>query len=144
MVGRNLHAVLDDMTRTCWDLEVLIVILPTWKSIKLQSASGARILEELSRNPGLRTPGLSEFFQLHEIVNSLYLSPRQVELAGFPDGSVVKNLPAMQETQVQSLSQEDPLEEEMATHFSILAWRIPWTEEPGRVQPMVSQELDTT
>ena len=42
----------------------------------------------------------------------------------------VKNLPAMQETQVQFLSQEDPLEKEMATHSSILAWRIPWTEEP--------------
>ena len=44
----------------------------------------------------------------------------------------VKNLPAMQETLVQSLGQEDPLEKEMATHSSILAWRIPWTEEPGR------------
>jgi len=46
---------------------------------------------------------------------------------------IVKNLPAMQETQVQSLGYEDPLEEEMATHSSILAWRIPWTEEPGRL-----------
>ena len=44
---------------------------------------------------------------------------------------MVKNLPAMQETKVQSLGWEDPLEEEMATHSSILAWRIPWTEEPG-------------
>jgi len=43
----------------------------------------------------------------------------------------VKNLPAMQETQVQSLDRKDPLEKEMATHSSILAWRIPWTEEPG-------------
>ena len=43
----------------------------------------------------------------------------------------VKNLPAMQDSQVQSLGREDPLEEEMATHSSILAWRIPWTEEPG-------------
>ena len=52
----------------------------------------------------------------------------------FPSGSVVKSLPAMQdpqETRVQSLGQEDPLEEGMATHSSILAWRIPWTEEPG-------------
>ena len=50
----------------------------------------------------------------------------------FPCSSVVtKNLPAMQETQVQSLGQEDRLEKEMATHSSILAWRIPWTEEPG-------------
>ena len=45
----------------------------------------------------------------------------------------VKNLPAMQETQVQSLGQEDPLEKEMATHSSILAWRTPWTEEPGGI-----------
>ena len=44
---------------------------------------------------------------------------------------MVKNLPAMQETQVRSLGQEDPLEKGMATHSSILAWRIPWTEEPG-------------
>ena len=52
----------------------------------------------------------------------------------FPSGSVVKNLPARQETQVRPLGQEDPLEEGMATHSSILAWRIPWTEEPGRLQ----------
>ena len=51
----------------------------------------------------------------------------------------VKNLSAMQETQVQSLGQEDPLEKEMATHSSILAWRIPWTEEPGGLQSMGSQ-----
>ena len=54
----------------------------------------------------------------------------------FPGGSVLKNLTAMQELQeawVQSLGWEDPLEEEIATHFSILAWKIPWTEEPGRL-----------
>ena len=48
-----------------------------------------------------------------------------------------------QETQVQSLGQEDPLEKEMATHSSVLAWEIPGTEEPGRLQSMGSQELDT-
>ena len=52
---------------------------------------------------------------------------------------MVKNLPAMKETWVQSLGQEDPLEKGMATHFSILAWRIPWTEEPGGLQCMGSQ-----
>ena len=55
---------------------------------------------------------------------------------------VVKNLPTMketQETQVQFLGQDDPLEEGMATHFSILAWRILWTEEPGRLQSRASQ-----
>ena len=50
---------------------------------------------------------------------------------------LVKNLPAMQETRVQSLGQVDPLEKKMATHSSILAWKIPWTEEPGRLQSMV-------
>ena len=56
----------------------------------------------------------------------------------------VKNLPAMQETSVQSLHQEDPLEKEMVTHSSILAWRSPWTEEPSRLQSTVSQQSDTT
>ena len=59
---------------------------------------------------------------------------------GFLGGSAVKNLPAMQETQVRFLGQEDPLEEGMATHSSILAWRIPWTEEPGGLQSMGSKE----
>ena len=53
----------------------------------------------------------------------------------------VKNPPAMRETWVQSLGWEDPLEEGMATHSSILAWRIPWTEEPGRLQSMGSQRV---
>ena len=63
---------------------------------------------------------------------------------------MVKNLPAVKETQVQSLGQEDSQEKKMATHFSILAWRIPWTEEPGGLQSMGLQrvqgckELDTT
>ena len=53
----------------------------------------------------------------------------------------VRNLPAMWETCVRSLGQEDPLEKEMATHSSILAWRIPWTEEPGRLQSTGSQRV---
>ena len=54
---------------------------------------------------------------------------------------MVKHLPAMQETRVQCLGLEDPLEKEMATHFSILAWRISWTEEPGRLQSMGLQRV---
>ena len=54
---------------------------------------------------------------------------------------MVKNQPAMQDTQVLFLGQEDPLEKGMATHSSILAWRIPWTEEPGRLQSMGSQRV---
>ena len=56
----------------------------------------------------------------------------------------VKRLSAMQETQVRSLGWEDPLEKEMADHSSILAWRIPWTEEPSRLQSMALQESDKT
>ena len=54
---------------------------------------------------------------------------------------MVKGLPAVQETQVQSLGREDPLEKEMATHSSILAWRIPWMEEPGGLYSMGSQRV---
>ena len=54
---------------------------------------------------------------------------------------MVKDLPAMLETWVQSLGQEDPLEKGMAIHSSILAWRIPWTEEPGRPQSVESQRV---
>ena len=53
----------------------------------------------------------------------------------------IKRLPVMQETQVQSLGWEDSLEKEIATHSSILAWRIPWTEEPGRLQSTGSQRV---
>ena len=54
---------------------------------------------------------------------------------------MVKNLPAMQKTWVQSLGWEDPLEEKMATRSRILAWKIPWTEEPGKLQSMGSQRV---
>ena len=56
----------------------------------------------------------------------------------------VKSLPVMQETWVWSLGREDPLEQELATHPSILAWEIPWTEEPGRLQSMGHKESDKT
>ena len=54
----------------------------------------------------------------------------------------VKNLPAMQDTRVQSLSREDPLEKGMATHSSFLAWRIPWTEEAGGLESVGSQRVE--
>ena len=59
---------------------------------------------------------------------------------GFSDGSEAKNLSAMREAQVQSLDQEDPLEKEMATNSSILAWENPWTEKPGRLQSIGTQK----
>ena len=67
-----------------------------------------------------------------------------IYLVIFPVAQTVKNLPAMQETRVQSLGWEDPLEKGMAIHSSILAWRIPWTEEPGGPQSVGSWESDTT
>ena len=56
----------------------------------------------------------------------------------------LKHLPPIRETQFRSLGREDPLEKEMTTHSSILAWRIPWTEEPGRLHPRGRKESDTT
>ena len=66
--------------------------------------------------------------------------PKAFSKLGF-SGCSVKNLPAMQEIQVRSLGWEDPLEKETATHSSIFTWKIPWTEEPGRLQFMVSQRI---
>ena len=74
----------------------------------------------------------------------LYFSYLYICFVGFPSGLVVRNSPAVQETQkmsIQSLGPEDPLEEGMATHSGILAWRIPWMEEPGRLQSTGSQRV---
>jgi len=71
----------------------------------------------------------------------ILLSIKETVLWGFPGGSEIKNLPAMQETQVQSLGQEDLLEKGMATRSSILAWRIPWTEEHHGPQSMGLQRI---
>ena len=74
--------------------------------------------------------------------NVLVYTVQQSEyMYSFPVAQTVKNLPAMQETRVQSLGREDPLEKRMATHSSILAWRIPWTKEPGRLQSMGLQRV---
>ena len=62
-------------------------------------------------------------------------------MLGFPGGSVVKNHLAKQETPLQSLGLKDALEKEMTTHSSILAWEIPWTEEPGGLQSVESQRV---
>ena len=63
---------------------------------------------------------------------------------GFPSGLIIKNLSAVEETWVWFLGWENPMEERMFTHSSIPAWRIPWTEEPGRLQSMVSQRVGQT
>ena len=65
------------------------------------------------------------------IFNHKYICLSSLIIWGFPVAQMVKNLPVIQETQVQFLGQEDPLEKGMATHSSTLAWRLPWTKEPG-------------
>ena len=76
-----------------------------------------------------------------EIILHFFFPPHSTKVSGASlRAQFVNHLPAMQETQVQFLSQEDPLEKEMAAHSRILVCRIPWTEEPGRLQSMESQE----
>ena len=76
------------------------------------------------------------------VLNSLDFSSNFLNSSWFlPVAQMVTNLPAMWETWVRSLGWEDPLEKGMATHSSILAWKIPWTEEPGGLQPMGSQRV---
>ena len=84
-----------------------------------------------------------EFGMVSAIKDIIYFEKQYIyiliEEHSFPDGSAVKNPAIMQETQetcVQSLNQKDPLEKKMTAHSSILAWRTPWTEEPGRLQSM--------
>ena len=70
-----------------------------------------------------------------------YISGFLLSCKGFSGGSEIKNPPAIQETQVQPLGWEDPMEKEMATHSNILAWRIPWTEKPGGLQSIGLQRV---
>ena len=84
---------------------------------------------------------LMDFSQDCEPRDEVFQRESSLRESGFPGGSTVKNLAAnqeMQETQVLSLGGEDPLEQGMANHFSIVAWRIPWTEEPGGLQSIKS------
>ena len=92
------------------------------------------------RQSWVKEAGLKKF---HTVWFCLYgtLKDKTIVMDGLPSGSVVKNLPAMQETQVQSLGQEDLLEEGTATHSSVLEWRIPWTEEPGGLQSVGLQRV---
>ena len=98
-----------------------------------KNSNREEVLSTWSRASTLKTIANIILILHNEMLNDILLRSRR----GFPSGSAVKNPPAMQkmqERQVRSLGQEDPLEECMATHSSILAWRIPWTEEPSRLQ----------
>ena len=90
---------------------------------------------QIKKHKGILDPIV---FLFHDIVFKLLLNIRLI--GATLRAPSVKNLPAMQETQVRFPAWEDPLEKEMAIHSSILAWRIPWTEEPGRLQSVGSKE----
>ena len=91
--------------------------------------------------PGVKDSLKTGFRFLSVFPSSFFLCKGPGLSLSFPGGSVVKNMPAMQETQDRSLGWEDPLEEEMATDSSILAGKIPWPEEPGGLQSMGSQRV---
>ena len=100
-----------------------------WTARKFPTLSCSDFQEHLSYSFLLKT--LLSISVPHTLLNN------QASLVAW----TVKNLPAMQETQIWFLGCEDPLEKGMVTHSSILAWRIPWTEEPGRLQSMGSQRV---
>ena len=89
-----------------------------------------------SKSPAAFSLILKMSLQGKDFPTYVYVTYMYVVLA-----QVVKHLPVMRETWIRSLGQEDPLEKDMATHSSTLAWRIPWTEEPGRLQSMGSQRV---
>ena len=95
-----------------------------------------------STNSLSQLKNLSSHFLVTSTTSTFLKNSKELEVSLV--AQMLKNLPAMQEASVPSLGQEDPLEKEMATHCNILAWEIPWTEEPGRLQSMGLQEWDTT
>ena len=98
-----------------------------------QVLRGASLLAQMGRNPPAMQGTRFQFLDRKDPLEKEQATHSCILYSWFsPVAQTVKNLPAMQETWVQSLGQEDPLKEGMATHSSILAWRIPWTEEPGR------------
>ena len=131
----------------------------SWGSQRLSSLPTASERWNQNQNWGLRPPSPFCFPQIPSFLETYFHGLLVGLFVGFfvwgflvqvyflyrlPSGSVAKNLSATQEPpeiQVQSLGREDPLWEEMATHSSILAWRIPWTEEPSRLQSIGSQRV---
>ena len=112
-----------------WDLRISVSLKEVLEKEAIDGTERDRLLNSCA-----------EEFRLHLILETVTKTFFSASLAA----QTVKNLSAMQKTRVQSLHQEDPLEKGMATHSSILAWRIPWTEEPGGYSPWGCKESDTT
>ena len=93
------------------------------------------------KTPWTEEPGRLQPLGSLRVGHNLVTEQQPPHYWGFPGGSMVKNVPLMQETQVRSLGQEHPLEKEMTIHSSILAWGILWTEEPGGLQYIGSQRV---
>ena len=91
-----------------------------------------KLVLEKAEEPEIKLPTSDGSLKKQEFQRNIYFCFIGASLIA----QLVKNLPVMQETRVRFLGREDPPEKEMAIHFSILAWKIPWTEEPGRLQSM--------
>ena len=125
---------------------LICILPPPWKNLAEGSSSTCKslITHEVME---LQSQTWSLWFDIPYSVKSIshgghkHTKLRALTMISFLEAQMVKNLPAMQETQVQSLGQEDHLEKEMAIHPSILAWRIPWTKEPHGVQSMGLQRI---
>ena len=103
-----------------------------------QGPPGSAMLWRLLRPPVSRS---TEGWPSHQAPEDFSTHNSQARESGFPGAQTVKNLPAMWETQAQPLRWKDPLEKGMATHSSVPAWRIPWAEEPDRLQSIGSQRV---
>ena len=143
MPWRNPHKMLMiHHIRNFWDYlikvmpnQLLTVPVPVTIPLQPHKRSLVRALNwALSKLQPRRTMGCNNSVLSHKVIECSLSGASLV-------AQLVKNLPAMQDTQVQSLDWEDPLEKEMATHSSTLAWRIPWTEEPHGLQSMGSQRI---
>ena len=119
----------------CWAVAEGLVVLLQWCALCLGCS--------FSADPKFCSRLLfkNHFIRLPWYIHCHFPSTLCLNIRASPVAQMVKHLPATWETQVQSLGQEDPLKKEMATHSSILAWKIPWTEEPGMLQSMGSQRV---
>ena len=130
----------DMLQKQAKKLHIYINLLNLTFADNMQAAEISVLLEKLSREELWAFP-------LFEKQRSHYVNFTALVLCNLTKltiAQLVNNLPAMQETWVRFLGREDALDKEMATHSSILAWRIPQTEEPGKLQSMELQELDMT
>ena len=129
---------------------ILLLAKVEWQRLYLLSylkqpkEKGKKKMDEIYETMVVKSLDIRQQRTVILVVKETNDCPSLLLWGGFPGGSAVKNPPVMQETRVRSLDREDPLEKELATHFSIPACEIPWTEEPGGLQSLGLKESDTT